>query len=294
MKQGIYPELVTNLLHDKHVNVPFVNLAMNGGSQEDAIKYLDYLRSRGVTPQLVICPFSVELFGFEQPLVNKHWGQTDSYLFQGLLARPHNLLKKLSLLPADISLFVRHRGSLKHKINEFVFWQGSARGMSELTERTLTDGTNLEISRMGMGPTSFMLDESYLELIRERMIEQTDLSSPRKAGYVFHPETYDLILNYCQKWHLNLCFVWLPQIDSFYDKYFYAPPYTHQYFRDLLFSYRRYPNVSTLDLNNGIEDLKYFVDFRHLSNYGNIKTSERLADCFLNDPQFKMLRESAK
>ncbi len=291
MKQGIYPELMTNLLHDKHVDVPFVNMAVNGGSQEDAIKYLDYLRSKGVVPLLLIFPFSVENFGFEQPQLNMHWGQTDSYLYQGILARPHNLLKKLALLPADYSLFVRHRGSLKHKINEFVFWQGSYRGVCELTERPLRDGTNLEISRMGMGPCHSMLDESLMEIQRERFIKQRDAASPKKAGYIFHAGTNDLLLNYCQKWHLNLCFVWLPHIGSLYDKYFYAPPYTHQYFRDLLLSYRRYPNVSTLDLNTGIEDLKYFDDFRHLSTYGNLKTTERLADCLLNDPQFKMLRE---
>ena len=54
IKQGLYPELITSKLQSLNERVRVVNLATSGGSQEDAICYLEYLRGKGIKPKLVI------------------------------------------------------------------------------------------------------------------------------------------------------------------------------------------------------------------------------------------------
>ena len=278
VKQGFYPELIASKLQKINDNIRVVNLAVNGGSQNDAIAYLDFLlKMRCTKPRLVVYDFEVSATsGREGPTVEE-WGRPTGYLFAAKLRRPKDVWKTLELLPADCSILARHRGSIKHFILSFL---ATLSDLPAYEEKSFTELCNVDdqgTTYCGMSP------DHNLTLVRDLAERQKNIRadwgpSPKTGKFDFNPEVYSPIINYCQKQEIPLMLVWLPHESSVYNRYWYQKPYTQDWFKSKFDEYAKRLFVFPVYLNTLPEDYAYFSDFRHLSTYGCIRASELLSE----------------
>ena len=121
MKEGIFPELVTATVKKSSSNesVRVSNLAVTGGTQVDAVQYLEYLKHRNIKPRLVAFDYEVSNTCLPTMASNLDWGQSHSYLFRGMLSRPHGAKEIGQIAPADYSYILRQRANLKRDICDF-------------------------------------------------------------------------------------------------------------------------------------------------------------------------------
>jgi len=97
-------------------------------------------------------------------------------------------------------------------------------------------------------------------------------------------------MKYCQERHVPLVLAWLPHKASLYRALFYKDPYTEKFFKEKFLQSGEQPFVHPLYINSLPEDPVYFSDFRHLSAYGCIKTSEWLADSLAKPGSSQLVR----
>ncbi len=118
INKGVYPELLTELLKKGGIkDVRVVNLALDGGAQSDALKYLGFLAQRGVQPALVIYNFDVQSTQHQSNMFASN--QDKTFLYNSLLDRPKDLRRSLlSNIDRTITL-IRYREQYKTYIDDF-------------------------------------------------------------------------------------------------------------------------------------------------------------------------------
>jgi hypothetical protein len=287
MKQGIYPELLSSKLHKVNEHIRVVNLAVNGGSQSDAIKYLDFVQARGIKPRLVIFDYEVAMSANEKsPAADPT--HLDGYLLSGLLSRPHDFVQQCELVFSDCSFLVRQRGGIKHLLLDFLSSLPNARLFEQQSIQPLTVVTGREISESGMAP-EFRLSSENDSVNQRRFIEYNSYErSPKSGHFIYNTDSYLQIIRYCQKHELPLVLTWLPHQVSVYDKYWYSAPYTESWFKQNFDNLEKEKFVFPLYINNFPEDPAFYFDYRHLSNYGCVKATELMADSLVQ-PKFRNL-----
>jgi hypothetical protein len=292
MKEGVYPELITASLKNIYTSVRTSNLAVTGGTQLDAVKYLEYLKLRKIKPRLVVFDFEVSNTCLPTMANNIDWGQTHSYLFKGLLSRPVNTRETAQLLPSDISYMVRQRANIKRSICEFLNALPSQKIFARKSFFELNDSPQLEVSESGMAPNNRITPDLDWSEEKQKIGFFTPYC-PQSAAYKYNPEAYSIVIDYCRKNNLPLIMVWLPHQTQVYDALFYKPPYDESWHKKQFENYSKLPFVFAEYLNVLPDDAIYFHDYRHLNTYGCVKASELLAQA-LRKPQYKSLLEASK
>ncbi|HEY9680488.1 MAG TPA: hypothetical protein V6C86_02755 [Oculatellaceae cyanobacterium] len=291
VKQGLYPELIAAKLQDINPNIRVVNLAVNGGSQSDAIGYLDYLRDvRCTKPRLVVFDYEVAMTASEIPF-NPRTLASSGFLFDRNMQRHGKSWAELAFLPADWSILVRFRGSLKHMLMDFL---GTVSVPSRFEERStieLCNGVDAP-SYCGMSPVhAVTLNKDVAE--RDALVRTDWSQGPHNPSFKYHPEVYGPIIDYCQRNQIPLLLVWLPHERYMYNQHWYKTPYNENWFRARFEEYRNKLFVFPIYLNDLASDHSWFSDYRHLNTKGCIAVSEHLAD-ELAKPQYRQLLERRK
>jgi hypothetical protein len=290
VKQGLYPELIAAKLQQVNPDVRVVNLAVNGGSQSDAITYLDYLRDvRHTKPRLVVFDFEVSLTGLDTPQNPGTLAKTGGYLSNRFMKVRSGFWRNASFFFSDNFLLVRDRGALKHYLVDF---------LGVLANQPLReDRSTVELCNANDGSTTYcgMSPDHNLTLDRDlgRRDENIRLKwdgSPVSGRFRFNPNVYDPIITYCQKNEIPLMLVWLPHERYMYQARWYQAPYTESWFRQRFEESARKLFVFPVYLNDCVSGHASFSDYRHLSTYGCIKASEALGDT-LAQPKYRSLIE---
>jgi hypothetical protein len=292
MKEGVYPELITASLKKSFPSVRASNLAVTGGTQLDAIKYLEYLKQRKVKPRLVVFDFEVSNTCLPTMANNIDWGQTRSYLFRGMLSRPSSLKETAQLLPSDIFYLVRQRANIKRSLCEFFNALPSQKIFARKSFFDLNNSPQLEVSESGMAPNN-KITSSIDWKAEKQKIGFFTAYCPQSAAYKYNPEAYSLIIDYCRTNQLPLLMVWLPHQTKVYDALYYKAPFDESWHKEQFENYAKLPSVFAEYLNVLPDEPIYFHDYRHLNTYGCVKTSELLAQA-LQKPQYKTLLEASK
>ncbi len=287
MKQGIFPELLSRKLQKINQHIRVVNLAVTAGTQRDAIAYLDYIRSKGINPRLVVFDYEVAMTGFQTAYGDGDWGQRKSYLFRGILSRPRDLRNAFNIVLEDYSYLLRQRGSLKHLLLDFMTALPNTKLFKRYSNYELTDINWRDVSGAGMAP------DNRFTPINDWANQKAKMSfnyehSPKSGHYQYNPDMYSMITHYCQHNKIPLMLVWLPHQSSMYESFWYKPPLDAAWFRQRFEEYSKEPFVFPLYLNTLAEDCINFADYRHLNTYGCIKTTEAFANA-LSQPRFEGL-----
>ncbi len=290
MKEGIYPELITASLKKDYPSVRASNLAVTGGTQLDAIKYLEYLKQRKVKPRLVVFDFEVSNTCLPTMANNIDWGQTRSYLFKGMLSRPANLRETAQLLPSDISYIVRQRANIKRSLCDFFSALPSPKIFARKSFFDLNNSPQFEVSESGMAPNNKITPSVDWDEEKQKIGFFTPYC-PQSAAYKYNPQAYSLIIEYCRLNQLPLLMVWLPHQTKVYDALYYKAPYDESWHKKRFEEYANLPSVFAEYLDAVPDDAIYFHDYRHLNNYGCVKSSELLVRA-LHKPEYKSLLEA--
>lgn len=285
VKQGLYPELIAARLQHINPQIRVVNLAVNGGSQSDAIEYLEYLKEiRCTKPRLVVFDFEVGATGVTRPSNPGTLASSKS-----LEREMHRKTRSwLDLRPDECSMLIRARGCVKHMFLDFLSVISYPALFDERSTIELTNGGDTS-SYCGMSPVhNVTLDR---ELTKRDALVRTDWSTGPASGYFkYHPEVYAPIIEYCQKNEIPLMLVWLPHERYMYDRYWYKEPFNQEWFKARFAEYKRNIFVFPAYLNDLKTDHSWFSDYRHLSTKGCIATSERLAE-EIAKPEYRSLIE---
>jgi hypothetical protein len=292
MKEGIYPELITASLNKNYPSVRASNLAVTGGTQLDAIKYLEYLKQRKVKPRLVVFDYEVTNTCLPTMANNIDWGQTRSYLFKGMLSRPRNLRETAQLLPSDVSYLVRQRANIKRSLCDFFSALPSQKIFAKKSFFDLNNSPQLEVSESGMAPNNKITATVDWSEEKQKIGFFTPYC-PQSAAYKYNPEAYSLIIDYCRINQLPLLMVWLPHQTKVYEALYYKAPYDQSWHKKQFEAYTKLPFVHAEYLNVVPNDAIYFHDYRHLNTYGCVKASELLAQA-LHKPEYQSLLEAKK
>ncbi len=292
MKEGIYPELITANLKSSYKTVRTSNLAVTGGTQLDAVKFLEYLKARKVKPRLVVFDYEVSNTCLPTMANNIDWGQTRSYLFKGMLSRPRKLKDVLQLLPGDISYLVRQRANIKRSLSDFFTALPSPKVFARKSFYEPNNSPQLEVSESGMAPNNKITPETNWSEEREKIGFFTPYC-PKSAAYKYNPQAYSIIIDYCNSNQIPLLMVWLPHQTRVYDAMFYKKPYTEEWHKQQFDNYSKLPLVFSEYLNVLPDKAIYFHDYRHLNTYGCVKTSELLAEA-LKSPRYKNILETSR
>jgi hypothetical protein len=288
-KEGVYPELITAKLRKFDGKARATNLAITGGTQKDAVHYLDYLASRGVQPRLVVFDYEVSNTCLPTEANNIEWGQSHSYLFRAQLDRPRNFKEWMQVFPSDYSYLMRQRSNIKRSFDEF-FQALKQPGMFESKSFfELRDAPEHDVSRSGMAPNN-KLDGTLDREEESHKIGFFKPYCPQSPNFKFNPNAYSIIINYCRERKIPLLLIWLPHQTSMYESYYYKAPYDAKWQRQQFEALSKTAHISTEFLNILPEDPIYFHDYRHLNTYGCIKSSELLADV-LTKPKYLRLVE---
>jgi hypothetical protein len=291
MKEGIYPELVGAKLRNvakENANIRVVNLAVTGGTQKDAVVYLEYLRHRNVHPRLVVFDYEVSNTCLPIEANNIEWGQSHSYLFRGQLSRPGSLRESMQVAPSDFSYLIRQRANLKRMFADFCGVLQSSSSFEQKSFFELKDAPEFEISKAGMAPNN-KITENLNMVEEQRKIGFFAPFCPKSSGFKYNSRAYAIIAEYCQKHSIPLLLVWLPHQRRIYDAYYYQAPYDQEWHRRQFENQSQQPLVSTEYLNVLADDCIYFHDYRHLNTYGCVKTSELLAQVLAKKKFQKLL-----
>ncbi|HEY9759919.1 MAG TPA: hypothetical protein V6C97_32465 [Oculatellaceae cyanobacterium] len=291
-KEGVYPELITAKLRKVDKNAHATNLAITGGTQKDAVHYLEYLAHRGVRPRLVVFDYEVSNTCLPTEANNIEWGQSHSYLFRAQLDRPRSLKGWIQIFPSDVSYLMRQRSNIKRSFNEFLQLLKQPSQFETKSFFDLRDAPEHEVSRSGMAPNN-KLDGTLNWEEESHKIGFFKPYCPQSPNFKFNPDAYSIIIKYCQDKKIPLLLVWLPHQSRVYDDYYYKAPYDAKWQQEQFEALGKKANVSTEFLNTLPDDPIYFHDYRHLNTYGCIKTSEILADV-LAKPKYIKLLEGAK
>jgi hypothetical protein len=288
MKQGLYPELITDKLKEINPQVRVVNLATSGGSQKDAVIYLEFLRTRQhVKPKLVVFDYEVSRTGFKTAESDYDFHQADSYLFQAKLARPKTLLDKIKLLPSEYSYLYRQRGNIQHFLLDFLLAIPKPKTFQDKAFFNLHDASDIDSSESGMSPHHRVSsDKDAAE--QERRISSLYKHSPRSGHFVYNRDAYSIVYKYCRDNNIPLLLVWLPHQSAIYRSFWYQAPYTEAWFEKEFAGYAKEPMLFALSLNHMLEDCKYYSDYHHLNTWGCIKASEKFGEAF-SQPNLRSL-----
>jgi hypothetical protein len=290
VKQGLYPELIAARLQKINPHIRVVNLAVNGGSQSDAIAYLNYLRDfRCTKPRLVVFDFEVSLTGMRTPPNAATLSSSASYLFDRKMHAHSGLWQEIAFLPSDLSLFVRHRGAIKHFLMDFLSLLPNAPVFEERSTIELCNANDAGTTYCGTSPDhNLTLDKELAR--RDSIIRKEWSGSPKSQDFKFNPEVYAPIIEYCQKNQIPLMLTWLPHEAYMYNERWYKEPYTKEWFKQQFQNYAKQFFVFPVYLNELAQNHAYFSDYRHLSTYGCVFASERLADT-IAEPKYRSLIE---
>jgi hypothetical protein len=298
IKQGLYPELITNKLRVINPHVRVVNLATSGGSQTDAVSYLEFLRTRQhVKPKLVVFDYEVSMTGFKTGERDFDFHQADSYLFKAKLDRPKTLLDKIKLLPSEYSYLYRQRGNIQHFLLDFLMAIPKPKAFQDKAFFNLHDASDIDSSESGMSP-HHRVSSNKDAAEQERRIGASYEHSPRSGHFVYNRDAYSVIYKYCRDNNIPLLLVWLPHQSAIYRSFWYQAPYTEAWFEKEFAGYAKEPMLFALSLNHTLEDCKYYSDYHHLNTWGCIKASEKFAEA-LSQPTLRSLvaspaKENAK
>jgi hypothetical protein len=287
MKQGIFPELLSRKLQNVNKHIRAVNLAISAGTQRDAIAYLDYIRSKGVNPRLVVFDYEVAMTGYENAAGDGDWGQSKSYLFRGILSRPKDIKTACEVTLQDMSYLVRQRGSFKHFVLDFLAALPNAKLYKKQSYYEPSDISWKETSEAGMSP------EHRFTPVNDWVNQKWRISfnydhSPQGGNFHYNPDMYSMIIKYCQLYKIPLMLVWLPHESSIYGAFWYKAPLDAGYFRQRFEEYAKEPFVFPLYLNTLPDDCVYFADYKHLNTYGCVKATEAMAEA-LSQPKYEGL-----
>lgn len=298
MKAGIYPELITARLRQINKHIRVVNLAVNSGTQLDAISYLEYLRKRDIKPKLVVYDYEVLNTGGTKGMSTSAVAAAPAptmlslrhdYVTDGLLSRPTQFPENFTIYLEDCLYLLRHRGNLKRNILEFMRALKYPARFERKAFSELCDSNDVDTTTDGMSPNHRLMNVAD----QERAIKGFHDISPQSDSYQYIPEAYSPIIDYCQKHHLPLMLLWLPHQSALYQKFFYRSPYTELWFKTQFAMYGKLPGCSTLYLNTLGDDPIFYTDFRHLNTYGCIKVSNLFADALML-PQYHELISSVR
>jgi len=303
MKNGLYPELMSAKLKSINPKIRVINLAVNGGTQQDAIIYLDYLEQRGIKPRCVVFDYEVTntgtnkaaftAVGVNNAPAHKVEDKTSrGYLFDGLLQRPKDFIGSLDVAFSDFFYLNRHRGHLKQFILEFLRAIQYPIRFERKAFFELNDTSDIGTTDAGMSPNHRLLPEED-RLSQKKAIWTFHPTSPQTAGYAYNAKAYDPIMDYCQQHKIPLVLVWLPHLSSIYREFYYQAPYTEDFFRQQFESYARRPYVHPIYLNKLEEDYNYYTDYRHLSTYGCVKASELFSATLLEPRYSELIQQSS-
>ncbi|HEY9755269.1 MAG TPA: hypothetical protein V6C97_08910 [Oculatellaceae cyanobacterium] len=288
VKQGLYPELMTAKLQHINPNIRVVNLAVNGGSQSDAIGYLDYLRDiRCTKPRLVVFDFEVGATG-RTASSDSGTLASSGYLFDRLMQRQGRSWKELIHWPADLSMLLRYRGAIKHFFMDFFSVAVNPTLFEERSTIQLCNGGDAP-SYSGMSPVhNATLDAELNE--RDALVRTDWSNGPAGGHFSYHSEAYSPIIEYCQKNQIPLMLVWLPHEKYMYDRHWYKAPFKQEWFKARFEEYRQKLFVFPIYMNDLVSDHSWFSDYRHLSTKGCIAASDWLAE-EMAKPQYRSLIE---
>ena len=287
MKEGVYPELITSKLKKSNAHIRCVNLAVTGGTQKDAVQFLDYIDKKGIRPKLLVFDYEVSNTCLPIEANNIEWGQAHSYLFRGQLSRPKNCKEAAQIVPSDFSYLMRQRANLKRTISEFFSVVQSPKVFEQKSFYDPKDAPEFEVSRAGMAPNN-RIEDTLDWQDEHRKIGFFTPFCPQSALYKFNPDAYSIITSYCQKHQIPLLMVWLPHQSKVYNAYYYKAPYTASWQRLQFEKLSKQPLVSAEFLNVLPDDSIYFHDYRHLNTYGCVKASELLAET-LAKPKYQQI-----
>jgi hypothetical protein len=287
MMKGIFPELLTRKLQKINKHIRAVNLAVAAGTQRDAITYLDYIRSKGINPRLVVFDYEVAMTGFPNADGDRDLGQKKSYLFRGVLTRPKDPWGICDVLLEDCSYLIRHRGSFKHFLFDFLTALPNAKLFQKYSSEQLTDISCKDTTVAGMAPDSRFTPIDDWANQRFYMTNSRE-HSPQSGHFQYNPDMYSMIIHYCQQNKIPLIMVWLPHESSMYGAFWYKPPYDAAWFRQRFEEYSKEPFVFPVYLNTLPEDCINFADYKHLNTYGCMKATEAFADA-LSQPRYEGL-----
>jgi hypothetical protein len=305
MKAGIYSEMVTAKIQRFNPKIRVVNLAVNGGNQDDAITYLEFLKRQGVTPRLAV--FDYEITNTGDNVASQSHVETSSsncslpagsqdhkidssssrgYLFDGLLRRPEGVLKTFEVFWADNLYVVRHRGTIKRYILDFLKAVQFPKRFERKAFAELRDWDDYGTTTNGTSPNHRLINREDREEQR-KAIWPFHSTSPQSSGYRYNANFYNPIISYCKREKIPLLLLWLPHQSAIYREFYCKAPYTEDWFKSRFFDYSHDNDVHSMYLELGAESA-YYTDYRHLSTYGCIRASEQFAESF-SDPKFKPL-----
>jgi hypothetical protein len=285
VRQGLYPELLSSYLTGINPKASVTNLAANGATQGDAIRYLEFLRSKlSIKPKLVVYDFELVAASSGRANSEAACREPESILFNKTLRQPLWPIHRLSLDPDEV-MIIRHRGDIKRFAMQFM--RSSVNGEdSEQTFYLRPVDSSDQASLYGMSPDHRMTRASDFPE-QQRRIEV--FASPLRGNYKYDPDAYTPIVDYCTKNGIPLILLWLPHEKAIYDRFWYKPPYTQDYFLSLFQNLSKKKGVYPVFLQLP-EDSRYYSDFRHLSTYGCVKCTELLGNELLK-PKLRNLIE---
>jgi hypothetical protein len=288
MSRGINPDLLRVLLHKggiKDINV--ANLAMDGGTQANSVKYLEFLRiQHHFKPRLIVYDFEVSNTGRPGKNSDVRPENDNTYLYRYLLSQPKDPRRKFLGWIEDTFALARYQSQFKEYLCEFCDQVANTHPFYQHWLRELVSNTWTEFGTYGGAAAYQILDES--ELPAQRDIARKFLAKgPNSPQYQCNFEFYWLIRAYCRGQHIPLVIVWLPHMTSVYDQYFYKAPYTRTWFLKNFMDYKE-QYCFPVNLNQIPENTSFYQDFRHLSSYGATRTTELLAQ-YLESNQRELL-----
>jgi hypothetical protein len=292
MKQGLYPEALTAELKTINPRVRVTNLATSGGTQNIAISYLEYLRTRKhIKPKVVVYDFEVMMTGYGTGERDFDFHTNQSYLFNSILRKPKTLSEIVAASPSRCSYLIRQRGNIKHFVLDFLNLVTRPKAFQDNAFFTLHDVSDFESSGDGMSPHYRVASDVDLAEQEKRMNSNYD-HSPRSSHFVYNSNAYSVITTYCQQHQIPLILLWLPHETSVYRAFWYKAPYTESWFKKRFAEYANEPFVFPVDLNILPERNSYFSDYHHLNNLGCVAASEKFAEV-LKGPLCKLVVPSS-
>jgi len=289
MSRGINPDLLKSLLHQNGIkNINVANLAMDGGTQSNSVKYLEFLRNqRYFKPKMVIYNFEVSNTWRPGKNSDVRTDNDNTYLYRYLLSQPKDPRRKFLQWTEDTFALARYQSQFKEYLCEFCNQMADTKPFYQHWTRDLVSNTRTEFGSYGGAAAYQILDETDMPAQNENA-RKFLAKGPNSPQYQCNWEFYWLIRSYCRGQHIPLVFVWLPHMNSIYDGCFYKEPYTHDWFRQKFMDYKEtycYP----VDLNQLPDNTSFYQDFRHLNSYGATKATELLAK-YLEDNHKELLK----
>lgn len=278
MKQGLYPEEITAKLQIINPLIRVTNLAISGGSQNDAVSYLEYLRqNKKIKPKLAVYDFEVMLTGYKTAERDFDFHRDKSYLFNSVLRKPENLLETIAELPSRFSYLIRQRGSLKHFALDFFSLLARPKVFQDKSFFSLKDVSDTDSSVSGMSPHHRVTANIDMGEQQRRINSNFD-HSPKSGHFNYNPKPYSIISDYCQAHQIPLILVWLPHQSSVYQAFWYKAPYTEPWFKEQFANYSKQPFIYPVYLNTLPDVNFYYSDYHHLNTLGCVAASDRFAE----------------